>query len=220
MQNQMHLMDRDMRDMHSRMATFTGSAVANGRESPTADLQQSSQATFGDPSLLSRVRAMDGLPLTGSGGQATPRSMLPGGPTASAHGYTMNILEEPMSMFVGARTVAPSVAATTRAAMTLPMSVLSQHGPETVFLPSPLAPTATMVAPVVVAPASSQFGLAFSGSPANMLMAKNAIPPKFTSRHSDWVSFRRDWELYVQMLGGRREITDTILLCTLGQVTG
>ena len=48
-------------------------------------------------------------------------------------------------------------------------------------------------------------------------MAKNAIPPKFTGRHSDWVSFRRDWELYVQMLGGQHEITDTILLCTLGQ---
>ena len=129
----------------------------------------------------------------------------------------MNILEDPMRMFVGARTVAPSVAPTTTTAMTLPMSALNQGAPETVYLPSPLAPTGTLVAPVVVAPASSQFGLAFSGSPANMLMAKNAIPPKFTGRHSDWVSFRRDWELYVQMLGGRREITDTILLCTLGQ---
>ena len=50
----------------------------------------------------------------------------------------------------GTRTVAPSVAATPAAAMTLPMSVLSQSGPETTFLPSPLAPTATIVAPVVV----------------------------------------------------------------------
>ena len=55
MQNQMHLMDRDMREMHTRMITSTGLVVANGRESPTADLQRSSQARFGDPSLFLRV---------------------------------------------------------------------------------------------------------------------------------------------------------------------
>ena len=68
MRSQMHLMDRDMREMHSRMTTFTGPVAANGREGPTADLQRSSQARFGDSSLLSRVRAMDGFPLTGMGG--------------------------------------------------------------------------------------------------------------------------------------------------------
>ena len=98
-----------------------------------------------------------------------------------------------MSMFVGA--VALNVATTTAAAMTLPMSVLSQGVPEKVHLPSPFAPTATIVAPVVAGPISSQFGLAFSGSLAKMLMAKNAVPPKFSGRHSDWVSFRRDLEL-------------------------
>ena len=81
MRNQMHLMDRDMREMHSRMITSPGPVVANGRESPTANLQRSSQARFGDPSLLSRVRAMDGFPLTGLGGQATSSSMLFGGPS-------------------------------------------------------------------------------------------------------------------------------------------
>ena len=49
-----------------------------------------------------------------------------------------------------------------------------------------------------------------------MLMAKNAVLEKFPGRHSDSVSLIRDWELYVQMLGGRRQITDTILLWTLG----
>ena len=86
MRNQMHLMDRDMRDMHSRMTTSMGPMVANGRESPTADLQRPSQARIGDPSLFSGVRAMGGLPLTGLGGQATSSSMLQGGTTASEMG--------------------------------------------------------------------------------------------------------------------------------------
>ena len=84
--NQMHLMDRDMREMHGCMTTSTGPVVANGRESTTADLQRSSQARFGDPSLFSRVRAMGGLPLTGLGGQATSSSVLHGGMSASANG--------------------------------------------------------------------------------------------------------------------------------------
>ena len=74
--------------------------------------------------------------------------------------------------------------------MTMPMSVLNQGVPEKVYLPSPLAPTATMLAPIAVGPASSQFGLAFSGSLANMLMAKNAVAPKSTCQHSDWLSIR------------------------------
>ena len=171
-------MDRDMREMHSRMATLTGPVVENGRESPIADLQRSSQARFGDLSLLTRVRAMNGNSLGGLGGLATSSTMLQGGVPTQGFGYALGALEDPMRMFVGARTVAPSVAATTAAPMTMPMSILSQGASETVFLPSPLAPTATMVAPVVVAPASSQFGLAFSGSPPNMLMAKNAIPDR------------------------------------------
>ena len=78
--------------------------------------------------------------------------------------------------------------------------------------------TASMVAPVVVGPANSQYGLAFLGSPVNMLMTKNAVPPKFTGRHSDGASFRRDGKLDVQMLGGRCGITDRILLSTMGRL--
>ena len=85
--------------------------------------------------------------------------------------------------------VAPSVAATTAATMALPMSVPSQNGPETAYQPSPLAPKATTVAPVRIDPANNQFGFAFSGSPTNMLMAKNEVPLKFTGPHSGWVSF-------------------------------
>ena len=50
-----------------------------------------------------------------------------------------------------------------------------------------------------------------------MLMAKRAISPKFTGMQNDWVNFRRDWEHYVQLLGGRKEISNSILLCTLGE---
>ena len=31
------------------------------------------------------------------------------------------------------------------------------------------------------------------------------------------MNFRRDWEHYVQLLGGRKEISNSILLCTLGE---
>ena len=65
--------------------------------------------------------------------------------------------------------------------------------------------------------AGGGIGLAFAGSPASMLMAKTAISPKFTGMQKDWVNFRRDWEHYVQLLGGRREISNSILLCTLGE---
>ena len=75
-----------------------------------------------------------------------------------------------------------------------------------------------MVAPLAVGPVTPQgLGLAMARNPASLLMARNAVPPKFTGKHADWVSFRRDWEHYVQMLGGKGEISNTILLCTLGQ---
>ena len=124
-------------------------------------------------------------PRVGLGGQTTSSSMLSEGVPVPALGYAVSTLEAPMSMFVGTKTVAPSVAAPTTAAMGLPMSVLSQIGPDTPYLPNPLAPTATIVAPVVVGLANSQFGWAFSGSAANMLMGKNAVPPKVKGQHND-----------------------------------
>ena len=104
---------------------------------------------------------MDGNPRMGLGGDAASSFMLSKGVLAHAQGYGMSTLEDLMSMFVRTRTVTPSVAALSVAAMSMAKSVLRQNRPHAIYLPSPLAPTTTIVAPVVVGPANIQFGLAF-----------------------------------------------------------
>ena len=84
-------------------------------------------------------------------------------------------------------------------------------------LPHPLDAPQAYLAPVMGTPAGGGIGLAFAGSPASMLMAKTAISPKFTGMQKDWVNFHRDWEHYVQLLEGRKEISNSIVLCTLGE---
>jgi hypothetical protein len=84
-------------------------------------------------------------------------------------------------------------------------------------LPNPLESSTAFVAPVLGAPATGGgIGLAFSGTPASMLMAKAAVAPKFSGLQRDWVAYSRDWEQYIQMLGGREGISQPTMLGTLG----
>jgi hypothetical protein len=53
------------------------------------------------------------------------------------------------------------------------------------------------------------------GNPATMVLAKNAVAPKFTGRRSDFMTFVRDWETYVRLMGGRHSFDDEQLLSLL-----
>ena len=71
------------------------------------------------------------------------------------------------------------------------------------------------IAPVsLAAPTMGSAGLAFSGNPAQVSLARDAVRLKFTRIQQDWVSFRQDWERYVRQLGGRETRTDRSLLST------
>jgi hypothetical protein len=130
-------------------------------------------------------------------------------------------LENPLAMFAHLTVTSAGVHPVGSGNANLGMQYLPEFldtTPEAVHcLPNPLGSSTAFVAPVLGTPATGGgIGLAFSGTPASMLMAKSAVAPKFTGLQRDWVAYSRDWEQYIQMLGGREGISQPTMLGTLG----
>ena len=95
-------------------------------------------------------------------------------------------------------------------------STFGLNGGGTGELHNPLVVSPVRVAPVGLgAPRGHPDGLALAGNPGAVLLARNAVQPKFTGAQADWVTFRHDWERYVRQVGGRESMTDAQLLSTL-----
>ena len=102
------------------------------------------------------------------------------------------ILENPLARFVN---LGMSTAVATHPGMGnmgmlfMPEFLETPQGPSE-CLPYPLGTSSTFVAPILGAPAmGGGIGLAFSGRPASMVMAKFAVAPKFSGLQRDWVAF-------------------------------
>jgi hypothetical protein len=86
------------------------------------------------------------------------------------------------------------------------------------ILPLPLPNVPVMPVSAVSANPGMELGpVALAGNPMTIVMAKQAVPPKFSGEARDWVYFKNDWRKYVRLMKGEG-YTDLGLLNLLESV--